>query len=722
LPAAPFEPDLSRVNELTREASNWRLVAQADVADADAVAAGVGRGYDRLFTGDLAEQQGLADALTTMFTQGMKRLNDGTYAPSEIVDVVRAAEPLTQAEATRKLLRSLDYLTGVFKSYAVMTPGFVNRNFVGGVMNNWLGLVNVKSYLEFYKADRVFLSEMKRSGDRAKALAAVGKRYGARAQAAYDDWLDIAPAVAGGQAASFAGDVGVSAADAIEGIGFRAAARGTERGLANQGLRDNTFTRAFFYFNTRSEYKLRGPMAWDEFMRKQAPNMSKADRQAAAVDRIYTYHFDYSPSGSSRFERNVLRRAIPFYVWMANNIPLQIKGLVTRPKVGLAYLKAKQNIEELSDEEGIVPGYFRRLAGIRLPFTDGDGNSMYFMPDLPIRDLGIIKGLPTSLNPWTAIGDVIETNEVLSSVNPWFKVPAETMFFDRQVFTDRPFSDGYVEMPPLLTKIPGLTQALQAMGQVRRGEDGKVYTDDKLVYMLESAQPWLGRINRLFPAGEGDQAKRTSTLLSIFLGVGFRTNTWREKSNELFRLQAELDGEIRSLMSVGQDIPTVSEIKKRDKVDATVAGWEAQPDVASFLLQTLNTGNTALVEELGGFGPESAAKLVNDVNQYGSFTDLRDLAEAKNVSSSLIDKALERLSERRDTSLDFATATVEDLEAMPGIGPKTAPKIFAYAQANGGIRNLGELRRFGLSRPAIQKLEQWLAEEREFQRVLAGVR
>jgi DNA uptake protein ComE-like DNA-binding protein len=59
---------------------------------------------------------------------------------------------------------------------------------------------------------------------------------------------------------------------------------------------------------------------------------------------------------------------------------------------------------------------------------------------------------------------------------------------------------------------------------------------------------------------------------------------------------------------------------------------------------------------------------------------------------------------------------------MPGIGPKSAPKIQAYARRNGGIRNLGELRQFGLSNKQIQALDVWLREEREFQRMLVGVR
>jgi hypothetical protein len=92
--------------------------------------------------------------------------------------------------------------------------------------------------------------------------------------------------------------------------------------------------------------------------------------------------------------------------------------------------------------------------------------------------------------------------------------------------------------------------------------------------------------------------------------------------------------------------------------------------------------------------------------------------------SSAVTKALEALGERKTASLDFATADLDDLmEAMPGIGPKDVRRRFKLTPVrNGGIRNLGELRQFGLSNKEIQALDVWLREEREFQRMLVGVR
>jgi hypothetical protein len=619
---------LARIEELRNDADNYRLIAQADVGDADSVAAGLGSSYDRLFTGNLAEQPGLAENLTLLLTQNLKQLNNGAHAPAQIVDVVNAAMEFMQPEGTRKFLRVLDYLTGMFKSYAVMTPGFVTRNMVGGAMNNWLGLVNIKSYREFYRADKLFRDAIQKAaknddGFRA-GYKAISDKMGPKAAAAYEDWLAIAPAVSGGMAAAFAGDVGVSAASAIERSGIRSAVVGSERGVqafgktfdlpvanARQSLRDNTATRAFFYMNTRSEYKLRGPMAWDELMRKGGD-------QVSATQRIYQFHFDYSPGGVSRLERNVLKRAIPFYVWMVNNVPLQIKGLVTRPKVAAAYIKVKQNMEELSEDEAIVPSYFSRLGGIRLPFKDADGNHMYFMPDLPVRDLGKfnLDKIKFSLNPIELGGSIVETNELLSSINPWFKMPAETLLLERKVFTDAPFRDGYVPISKAVQKIPGLPQALQLLGQYKRDADGQPMADEKVLYALETLNPWLARANRLFPA-DGDealQARRMSTLLSIFVGVGFRTNSFRDQSNELFKRQDALDSELRKFESLGTRVARrPAKVKRSDKEQAAIAGWEQMPAESSYLLNVLNSGDVDAIKKLDGFGDVSAAELVANI-------------------------------------------------------------------------------------------------------------
>jgi len=708
-------PELqAQADQLRLDADNMRLIAQADAADADALVAGFGRGYDTVFTGNLAEKPGLAEDLSALLTQGLKQFSGQAWAPEDVVDNLRKLAQIVQPDEVRKFLKGWDYLTGLFKTYAVATPGFTNRNLVGGAMNNWLGLVNVKSYGEFLRADRLFHKTLRDGGSWDDAFAAVRKKYGARSEDAFRTWMEVAPAVAGGQAASFAGDVGITGTNAIRETGIGRAMVG--KGLRDQGLTDNTVTRGFFYANQRSEYMLRGPVVWDEIMRKGGD-------KASAVDRVYALHFDYSAAGMSKFERGTLKRLVPFYVWMANNVPLQLKGLVTRPKVAASYIKLKNSFEALTDDEGVVPEYFGRLAAIRLPFTN-DGLGQYFMPDLPFRDLGVIKGLPAleakSLNPFDAAGQVLDWDELLASINPMARVPVETLLMQRKVFTGAPFRDSFVEMPRSF-KIPGVPQALKFMGQADQDAEGNWWINEKTAYSVESNLPLVNRINRLFPSTEAGKEKTLAVWLSTFLGVGFRANTRREQSNQLFKMQDELDKFIRQQTTLGRVVPTKGELDAEAKQRREIEQLGGYTDVTPYLLDVINSGDSGLLAELNGFGESSASELVSNVELFGEFTDIEDLVSAKGVSADALERALVSLREQAYRSLDFESASIADLEAMPGIGPKTAPKVSAYAKANGGVNDLYELVKLGVPRKRIPEIAAWLDEQRQFQQRVRGV-
>jgi DNA uptake protein ComE-like DNA-binding protein len=707
LEVGPPPPRNPRVDELRNEAKTLRLLAQSDVAEADLLAAGVARDFDFVFTGKLAETPGLAERMTEMLTQNMKALNDFTLAPEQIVDVLTATARLQNPAEVKKLLRAWDYITGVFKSYAVMTTGFISRNAVGAAMNNWLGLVNVKSYPEFFKADKLFI-EAFRKGDFQAGLAAVEKQFGARGRQAYEAWTEMAAGSAGGLAAQWAGDVGVAAADAIERTGILAAARGA----GGQGLRDNSVTRAFFYANTRMEYRIRGVMAWDEVYRKGGDMQS-------AIDRVYQFHFDYSPSGLSRFESGTLRRIIPFYVWTANNLPLQLKGLVTRPKVAASYFKFKQNMEELSEDQGIVPDYFGRLGAIRMPWTNSDGNNVYFMPDLPFRDLGMFGSIKPTVNPIDFISNLVNMDEVKGMLNPIIRVPAETLIADEKFFSGAPFREGFVSMGAL-GRIPGLGPALGAMGQARRDKDGNWLVNEKNLYAVESFMPLISRATRLFPTDDKGREKVWTAWLSTFVGLGFRTNTWTEQSNQLFRLQDRLNTAMRSQETLGTEFPTKTEIQRRNTEDAQVASLQGFGRETDFLLGIINSGDVAALAELDGFGDDSAAKVAASVANSGAFTDVRDLVTARDVNVSGVEKAVQSLRERSEYTLDVGTAGPDELEAMPNIGPKTVEKIMRLRDG-GGLVSLGSLRQVGLSARQIEEIRAWIDEQREFQARLVGV-
>ena len=62
--------------------------------------------------------------------------------------------------------------------------------------------------------------------------------------------------------------------------------------------------------------------------------------------------------------------------------------------------------------------------------------------------------------------------------------------------------------------------------------------------------------------------------------------------------------------------------------------------------------------------------------------------------------------------LDINTATAKQLEALPGIGPKTSLNIVAYRTAHGPFFRLEELRKVtGITKKNWQKIADFFKEE-----------
>lgn len=62
-----------------------------------------------------------------------------------------------------------------------------------------------------------------------------------------------------------------------------------------------------------------------------------------------------------------------------------------------------------------------------------------------------------------------------------------------------------------------------------------------------------------------------------------------------------------------------------------------------------------------------------------------------------------------DAKVNLNTATVEQLTALPGVGPKLAARIVEYRQKSGSFRSPQELMNVrGIGEKNFQKIEAWL--------------
>lgn len=143
-----------------------------------------------------------------------------------------------------------------------------------------------------------------------------------------------------------------------------------------------------------------------------------------AANSTFKYLFDYGDV--TKFEKEGLIRAMPFYRWTRFNLPLQVESALKNPKHLAGLIHAKKGIESMPGneklEEQYVSDYIREGLGIQLRRrTDDEGNDIaeFFVLGnwLPSADLFKLA----------QIGQM-DPGPIVDLMNPLLKVPAEIYF------------------------------------------------------------------------------------------------------------------------------------------------------------------------------------------------------------------------------------------------------------------------------------------------------
>jgi hypothetical protein len=137
-----------------------------------------------------------------------------------------------------------------------------------------------------------------------------------------------------------------------------------------------------------------------------------------AADASDALHFDYD--ALTGFEKNVMRRAMPFYTYARKNLPLQLETMIHQP--GILQAQSKPFNQEQPGGKGYVPKYLN--SGYAIPVGDEkDGNRKYVSKlGLPAEEafekLHFQNGLPDIRRTLLA---------QLGGLNPLVKAPAEQL-------------------------------------------------------------------------------------------------------------------------------------------------------------------------------------------------------------------------------------------------------------------------------------------------------
>lgn len=237
-------------------------------------------------------------------------------------------------------------------------------------------------------------------------------------------------------------------------------------------------------------------------------NLEKTGDVVTAAERTKQFLFDYT--NLSKFEKNVLRRLIPFYTFTRKNLELQVSQLAKQPGKLATQAKLFTTISKtasggaLTEEETKnLPSYLQEGLGI---VWDRKGDNVTM-----INSLG---------TPIEQVFSAVKDNTLLGSLSPVIAVPLQAaigkhFFFDRDLkdvddatpyknapqfikdyigFTTRTRKDGtkrYIALNPtrlfILNNIPPSSRVVQTIGQL---EDENVSGKLKVLRQLTGLKPY----------------------------------------------------------------------------------------------------------------------------------------------------------------------------------------------------------------------------------------
>jgi len=235
-----------------------------------------------------------------------------------------------------------------------------------------------------------------------------------------------------------------------------------------------------------------------------------------AARSVKKYLFDYGDL--TDFEKNVMRRVMPFYTWTRKNIELQLKEMASKPGQYGAILKGFRDIEDaftdISEEDKA-----------KLPSWVKDGVEVIVGEDGKAR---AFYGFGTPIEAFSsAIGGIIPGTEdpsIMGSINPITKFFLEKSF-DKNMFTGEQISTDIDarNWKSLLNEMPQeLKDAIGYKEMERTTSQGTKYTE----YIMDPNAKYI--INTLFSrfaatggklAGAFDEEGTGANWLDIMSGV-----------------------------------------------------------------------------------------------------------------------------------------------------------------------------------------------------------
>ena len=257
-------------------------------------------------------------------------------------------------------VKMINGFNNTFKKFKVLTPGFQVRNFTGNATNMVLSGMPATAIPEYYvKATNVL-------NDSENILSKVAQGIELTADESAN-WKVLQQFYQGGFAKA-----GTKVQDLED---LRKSIKGSNN-LINKALEVNA--------NINDGMDKMNRLALLMYANDNPKYIQKLGK-SNAIEAVKYALFD--PSNMSDFERNVMKKVIPFYTFTKQNLLFQASNLIKNtPKYG-RLLRGMNSLYNNLDENSYYQ-YQKEGFQIPLPWTDGNGNQMFLKANLPVSDLG----------------------------------------------------------------------------------------------------------------------------------------------------------------------------------------------------------------------------------------------------------------------------------------------------------------------------------------------
>lgn len=258
---------------------------------------------------------------------------------------------LATDEGTKGMLKAFDGLQNTWKKLALFSPGFHIRNVAGALFNNTVAGMNPIHLVKYTK----------------------------------DAGSEVMNAVRGNESAMFKefrsqglGSSGISKVEfAKTGESPELAIQRTVENMSKTG-KDNVINKLKHPFQTSREMGDVTDQVSRFALYKWAREVKGMSPEEAAK-KVKEVQYDYSDL--TPFERNVMKRAIPFYTWSRMNIPFQLKSLINDPRSYAGINKIRLNAQSTAGlDENNTPDFMKnnfaiplshsKMLGLNLPLGD----------------------------------------------------------------------------------------------------------------------------------------------------------------------------------------------------------------------------------------------------------------------------------------------------------------------------------------------------------------